>query len=223
MTTPVLAFLQTTTMGLLDPVYKAVENTIAGAGAVAGNTVSGVGDAISATGRNIGDSIAGTANYYGDYARDAGNYVKDSTKASGTRTGTAANPLGLARNSQASRQYGLNTLSYPYKKSEPQKAIGAPPARKQITAGPPSAAPRTATKGTQGRGATTASKLSTPAKGITDAAKSTGGTVTGAKKPTGTVTGAAKKPTGTVTGAPKPKPTGTVTGAPKKATGKAKK
>ena len=208
MTTPVLAFLQNTTMGLLDPVYRAVEGTIAGAGAVAGNTVAGVGTAISSTGRNIGDAVAGTANYYGDYAKDVGNYVKDSTKASGARTGTAVNPLGLTRDSKASREYGINTLSYPYKKStgDAKKAIGAPPARKQITAGPPSAAPRTAAKGTQGKGAATASKPSTPApKGVTGAAK----------KPTGTVTGAAKKPTGTVTGA-KSGPAKKVTGVAKK-------
>ncbi len=227
MTTPVLAFLQNTTMGLLDPVYRAVEGTIAGAGAVAGNTVGGVGAAISSTGRNIGDAVAGTANYYGDYAKDVGNYVKDSTKASGARTGTAVNPLGLTRDAKASREYGINTSSYPYKKStgDAKKAIGAPPARKQITAGAPSAAPKSAAKGTQGKGATTASKPSTPAsKGVMGAAKSTGGTVTGAKKPTGTVTGAAKNPTGTVTGA---KPTGTVNGAKggpaKKVTGAAKK
>lgn len=90
---------KTTTMGLLDPVYNAVSNTvkgaIAGGGAVAGDTVSGLGSTISSTGRGIGDSVSGISRGWGDYAKDTGNYVKDYTKAPGKRSSTAANPLGL--------------------------------------------------------------------------------------------------------------------------------
>lgn len=86
-------------MGLLDPVYNAVSNTvkgaIAGGGAVAGDTVSGLGSTISSTGRGIGDSVSGISRGWGDYAKDTGNYVKDYTKAPGKRSSTAANPLGL--------------------------------------------------------------------------------------------------------------------------------
>lgn len=90
---------KTTTMGLLDPVYNAVSNTVkgavAGGGAVAGDTVSGLGSTISSTGRGIGDSVSGISRGWGDYAKDTGNYIKDYTKAPGKRSSTAANPLGL--------------------------------------------------------------------------------------------------------------------------------
>lgn len=96
---------KTTTMGLLDPVYNAVSNTvkgaIAGGGAVAGDTVSGLGSTISSTGRGIGDSVSGISRGWGDYAKDTGNYVKDYTKAPGKRSSTAANPLGLGSGGQS--------------------------------------------------------------------------------------------------------------------------
>lgn len=96
---------KTTTMGLLDPVYNAVSNTvkgaIAGGGAVAGDTVSGLGSTISSTGRGIGDSVSGISRGWGDYAKDTGNYVKDYTKAPGQRSSTAANPLGLGSGGQS--------------------------------------------------------------------------------------------------------------------------
>lgn len=92
-------------MGLLDPVYNAVNNTVkgalAGGGAVAGDTISGIGSTISTTGRGIGDSVAGVARGWGDYAKDTGNYVKDYTKAPGQRSSTAANPLGLGSGGQS--------------------------------------------------------------------------------------------------------------------------
>lgn len=92
-------------MGLLDPVYNAVNNTIkgalAGGGAVAGDTVTGIGSTISSTGRGIGDSVSGIARGWGDYAKDTGNYVKDYTKAPGQRSSTAANPLGLGSGGQS--------------------------------------------------------------------------------------------------------------------------
>lgn len=92
-------------MGLLDPVYNAVSNTvkgaIAGGGAVAGDTVSGLGSTISSTGRGIGDSVSGISRGWGDYAKDTGNYVKDYTKAPGQRSSTAANPLGLGSGGQS--------------------------------------------------------------------------------------------------------------------------
>ena len=92
-------------MGLLDPVYNAVSNTvkgaIAGGGAVAGDTVSGLGSTISSTGRGIGDSVSSISRGWGDYAKDTGNYVKDYTKAPGQRSSTAANPLGLGSGGQS--------------------------------------------------------------------------------------------------------------------------
>ncbi len=120
-------------MGLLDPVYNAVNNTvkgaIAGGGAVAGDTVAGVGSTIASTGRGIGDSVTGFTRGWGDYAKDTGNYVKDYTKAPGQRAATAANPLGLG---------GAQSRAVPYQMPAPKKPTTSAPAKpaasKQVSA-----------------------------------------------------------------------------------------
>ncbi len=119
-------------MGLLEPVYDAINNilngTIAGGGAVAGDTIAGVGSIITATGEDIGDRVAGTARNWGDYAKDTGNHVKDYTKAPGPRASTAANPLGLGGNGK--------TMRIPYPLTDPNMGQRAPAARKQVTTSP---------------------------------------------------------------------------------------
>ncbi|KAL8982899.1 MAG: hypothetical protein Q9177_005133, partial [Variospora cf. flavescens] len=116
-------------MGLLDglftPVYSAIDGGIASAGGTVGNAVAGVGTSVSNTGRDIGQAVAGTIGGWGDYATNTGNYIKDATGAVGSRQGTANNPLGLGRDKEMSRQFGMDTGS-PYKSREP-KAITAPP------------------------------------------------------------------------------------------------
>lgn len=220
--------------GLLDPVYRAVDTTIASVGSVAGETVSSVGNGISATGRSVGDSITGTTSGWGNYVKDTGNFVKDSSKASGTRSGTANNPLGLARSQTASLSYGMNAGST-YRSTPaatassalgsakkavtgagPKPSITAAQARKQITGSATPSAVLAKTKGsTQAKGSGVKKPTPAPstAKGVTGAPKSTG-----ASKPT-PAKSAVSKPVGTskVTGAPK-----TSTAAPKTSTPKPK-
>ncbi|MCJ1469760.1 60S ribosomal protein L23A [Pseudocyphellaria aurata] len=160
-----LSTTNSTTMGLLDPIYNVVNSTIngaiAGAGAAAGDTVSGVGGVISSTGQGIGDSVTGYARNWGDYAKDTGNYVKDYTKAPGPRVGTAANPLGLAGNQSRSAPLHMGTSSSKTTPSakkktsapEPRKQITAPPARKQIAAAPPAASKPTPVSSNSARAA----------------------------------------------------------------------
>ena len=140
------------TMGILDglfsPVYGAIDSGIANAGGTVGNAVAGVGASITNTGRSIGDSVAGTVGGWGDYATSTGNYIKDATGAVGSRTGTANNPLGLGREKDMARQFGMDT-SAPYRPSLPStsapKAItgpkpsgsGVPIGQKKVTNMPP--------------------------------------------------------------------------------------
>lgn len=73
-------------------VMTTVSPAVASAGDFAGSAVAGVGNGINGVGRSLENTIRG----YGDSTKDYGNAIKDWTKASGTRDGTAANPLGLS-------------------------------------------------------------------------------------------------------------------------------
>jgi len=48
-------------------------------------------------------SITNQSRGWGDSVREYGNGIKDATGASGPRSGTATNPLGIARNKESAR------------------------------------------------------------------------------------------------------------------------
>ena len=183
-------------MGLLDPVYKTINNGIASAGSFAGNTVSGAGQAVSSTGRGVGDSITGQAGRAGDYGKDTGNYIKDATNASGPRIGTASNPLGVNRNQRAAISSG--------------PVYGGPQTRSRTTAGGPATQPSStpSTRGGMGPRKTSrggvqsdmqkraAASRRTAAEGKANATPSGGrgtGTARGATRGTGRGRGATRK------------------------------
>ncbi|KAF6237095.1 hypothetical protein HO173_004563 [Letharia columbiana] len=236
----------TTTMGLLDPFWNAVDTTVAGAGTAVGGAIQSVGDGISQTGRNVGDGIAGAAGGWGSYVNDGANYVKDATGAGGVRVGSAGNPLGLAKSKEAARTGGFSSYT-PYKGGN--KASTKTTEQKAIMPAAPSAAGKTEqTKARSAVGAQVAAdaraKAIAAAKENYNKKKAAGGAAAG-KGPSaggnaagrgGKVTGRAealKGPAGGVTNAPTKPPGnaagrggkvgGTVTGRGGGAAGAAKK
>ncbi|KAF2186955.1 hypothetical protein K469DRAFT_725594 [Zopfia rhizophila CBS 207.26] len=81
-------------------------------GNFAGGIATAIGNGVAGAGRGAGTSITNTSRGWGDAVRDYGNSIKDVAGASGARSGTAKNPLGMAssrsgaRATMASRQGG---------------------------------------------------------------------------------------------------------------------
>ncbi|MCJ1390827.1 hypothetical protein MMC18_003688 [Xylographa bjoerkii] len=74
-------------------ITRTINNGKAAAGDAAGSFIQSVGTGVNEVGGNISKSTRQMGNSTQDY----GNSVKDKTKATGGRSQTAQNPLGLSR------------------------------------------------------------------------------------------------------------------------------
>ncbi|KAF2204634.1 hypothetical protein GQ43DRAFT_460618 [Delitschia confertaspora ATCC 74209] len=111
----------------------------AGVGSFAGGIVTAVGNGIAGAGRGAGASVTTSSRHLADGVREYGNYIKDTTGASGARSSTATNPLGLSSTKQGARLQAGHTYSAP---SNPLGLSGPKQgARKQITAKPSGRSP----------------------------------------------------------------------------------
>ena len=119
-------------MNFVQPyINSAVTAATAAAGGLAGGVVDGVGNGISTAGRTVGDSIAGAAQGWGTGICEYGNSIKDYTKATGPRSQTAGNPLGLQREGNRLEKPSFNRPSKP-KVEKPKAIMPAKPTPKAI-------------------------------------------------------------------------------------------
>lgn len=74
-----------------------INNAVGAAGNFAGGTVDAAGKGITGAGGSVGQGISNTTRGWGNGVSDYANGVKDITGATGKRSSTAGNPLGLTR------------------------------------------------------------------------------------------------------------------------------
>ncbi|KAA6414397.1 MAG: hypothetical protein FRX48_01146 [Lasallia pustulata] len=74
-----------------------INNAVGAAGNMAGGAVDAVGKGITGAGGNVGKGISNTTRGWGNGVSDYANGVRDVTGATGQRSATNNNPLGLTR------------------------------------------------------------------------------------------------------------------------------